>query len=187
MIIAGIFLSIIGLFLCFTIFWAPVGILLMLIGGALTTVGIFGRRKTVITNVVQVSNMPGQGMQATVPVDTEESRVPQTRRLEAPLNSSQSREQDRRLSSPPLIDVTPRETQNSNEGQGYDRAKWNALVQYDEDISRVVKALAPFDKKYTDQFAAAYLALNDKTYLSIIVQKILVTAKEDLATRSRRI
>lgn len=62
---------------------------------------------------------------------------------------------------------------------GYDKNKWNTLVKYDDDIARIVKTLSPFGQKYVDELATAYLALNDKAYLPMIIQKILATAKAD--------
>jgi len=43
----------------------------------------------------------------------------------------------------------------------------------------------PYGQKYIDQLAAAYLALNDKEYLPMIVQKILATAKDDVGRHSQ--
>jgi hypothetical protein len=63
----------------------------------------------------------------------------------------------------------------------YDIVRWNALVQYDADIKRIVDALAPFGQKYIDEFAQAFMALNDKSYLPQIIEKILATAKADAA------
>jgi hypothetical protein len=48
-----------------------------------------------------------------------------------------------------------------------------------------VNALFPYGQKYVDQLATGYLALNDKEYLPMIVQKILATAKDDAARRLR--
>jgi hypothetical protein len=61
----------------------------------------------------------------------------------------------------------------------FDQNKWNALVKYDPDIKRIVEALSPYGPKYIDQFAAAFMALNDKDYLPQIIQDILATAKAD--------
>jgi hypothetical protein len=62
---------------------------------------------------------------------------------------------------------------------GYDSKKWNALVQYDPDLKRIADALAPYGQEYLDQFAEAFLAINDKNYLPQIVQTILENAKVD--------
>lgn len=66
----------------------------------------------------------------------------------------------------------------------YDLAKWNALVQYDADIKRIFDALAPFGQKYVDEFAQAFMALNDKNYLPQIVETILATAKSDASAKA---
>jgi hypothetical protein len=63
--------------------------------------------------------------------------------------------------------------------EGYDLKKWNALIQYDPDLKRISDALTPYGQKYLDQFAQAFLAINDKNYLPQIVQTILETAKVD--------
>lgn len=61
----------------------------------------------------------------------------------------------------------------------FNRAKWNALVKYDDDIGRVVEQLKLLGDKWVDVFAADYLALNDKNYLPAIIRKILEQAKEE--------
>ncbi len=59
-----------------------------------------------------------------------------------------------------------------NSDSQYDRAKWNALVQYDDDIARFADKIRPLGQKWEDQFASAYLALNDKAYLEPIARKL---------------
>jgi hypothetical protein len=169
--ILGVVLILFGLFLCLTIIAAPVGIFFVIVGVVCIVLG--GRRKTVINNVVQVSSTPGSVMQANVVDNDNRSRG--TRVIE-PLRAHDPEHLSVR--QPPLIDITPRAQTN---GYAYDRAKWNALVQYDADIERVAKALTPYGEKYVDQFAAAYLALNDKDYLPKIIEKILESAKQDAA------
>jgi hypothetical protein len=61
----------------------------------------------------------------------------------------------------------------------YDRTKWDALVRYDPDIKRIVEVLSQYDTKYVDQFASAFMALNDKAYLPQIIEDILARAKAD--------
>lgn len=63
----------------------------------------------------------------------------------------------------------------------YDLVRWNALVQYDADIKRIVDAFTPFGQKYIDEFAQAFMALNDKNYVPQIIEKILATAKAEAA------
>lgn len=136
-----------------------------------------GRRKVVINNVVSVNSAP-----AALPREMQSDFVdaqpraprweplpePRDRQALPPPNRSHDRE-------PGLRTINP---------DPYDKAKWKALVEYDPDISRVVSALSPYGQKYVDQLATGYLALNDKSYLPMIVQKILATAKEDAARRA---
>ena len=72
------------------------------------------------------------------------------------------------------------------EPAAYDFVRWNALVQYDADIKRIVDALTPFGQKYVDEFARAFMALNDKSYLPQIIENILATAKADAALSGDR-
>src|SRR5258707_9725060 len=61
----------------------------------------------------------------------------------------------------------------------YDRQEWRALLGSDADISRVAKVLECYGQKYVDEFAVAYLALNDKDYLPAILRKIVASASRD--------
>jgi len=165
--IFGVILIVIGLLACLTIIGIPFGLFLMFIGVLLAVFG--GRQRTTITNVVQVSTTPG-----TQSLTLEES----DRVRPAP------------TMQPRLIDVTPNAPQAplSNLGAApirstrtyqYDRAKWEALVEFDPDIAKVEATLRPFGAKYVDQFAAGYLVLGEKAYIPNIVQKVLDTARQD--------
>jgi hypothetical protein len=68
----------------------------------------------------------------------------------------------------------------------FDRAKWNALIQYDNDIAIVAAKLAPFGSKWVDEFASSFMALNDKTYLPQIEQKLLAAAKADAEEKEQQ-
>ena len=57
--IAGAVLMFMGLLFSLTIIGAIIGVPMMIGGAIMMGVGVFGRRKTMITNVVQVSNVPG--------------------------------------------------------------------------------------------------------------------------------
>jgi len=172
----GFIIILLGLLLSLTIILLPLGFILMIVGSVLMMIGMFGRRKTVITNVVQVSNTPG-GMQANIPLDHDLVRAPVARSIEPAMGRARPRE-------PRLIDVTPSSAPSVT--PKYDVVKWRALVEYDEDIARIAEALARYPEKYTDEFAAAYMALNDKTYLPIIIKKVLASAKADADMGSQR-
>jgi hypothetical protein len=160
-------LSIVG-----AIFGVPMmglGVICMIFGG--------GRRKVVINNVVSVNSPPAalpREMQSDF-VDTQpraQRREPLLEQRDRQALPSPSRSYDH---EPELRTINP---------DPYDKAKWKALVEYDPDISRVVSALSPYGQKYIDQLATGYLALNDKQYLPMIVQKILATARDDAARRA---
>jgi hypothetical protein len=70
-------------------------------------------------------------------------------------------------------------TSNPQLEPGFDADKWNALIKYDPDIKRIVEALSPYGPMYVEQFAKAFMPLNDKNYLPQIIQDILATAKAD--------
>ena len=65
----------------------------------------------------------------------------------------------------------------------YDVTRWKALVEFDPEIAKIEATLKPFGQKYVDQFAAGYLALNDRNYIPNIIEKILETARRDSEER----
>jgi hypothetical protein len=69
---------------------------------------------------------------------------------------------------------------------GFDRAQWNALIQYDKDIAIVAEKLAPFGDKWMDEFASSYMALNDKAYLPQIEQKLIAAARAEAEENERQ-
>jgi hypothetical protein len=82
--------------------------------------------------------------------------------------------------SPPETDEDAGAGRENVTGQHpYDRQKWCALLSSDADISRLAEALQPYGQKYVDEFAAAYLALNDKDYLPMILRNIIASARRD--------
>jgi hypothetical protein len=61
----------------------------------------------------------------------------------------------------------------------YDESKWRALLQYDEQLAAVAQKLQVLGPKWVDELASAYLAINDKSYLPAIVNKIIADAKRE--------
>ena len=79
---------------------------------------------------------------------------------------------------------------NSNPGTSspsFDRAKWNALIQYDKDISELAQRLKPLGQKWIDEAASSFLALNDKAYLPEIEKKIVAAAKTEDESRQQQL
>jgi hypothetical protein len=96
------------------------------------------------------------------------------RNLLAAINSSQ-------------IKISTISNSNSNDKiAGFDRAKWNALLLNDKDIALVANNLKPHGNKWVDEFALCYLALNDKTYLSQIEQKLITAAKAEAEEKEQQ-
>lgn len=88
-------------------------------------------------------------------------------------------------SSSPVSTSTQMSSGTSSAGAPFDRAKWNALVQYDKDIAMVAEKLHPLGPKWLDELASSYLALNDKKYLPDIEQKIITAAKAEAEANER--
>jgi len=74
----------------------------------------------------------------------------------------------------------------SHEVASFDRVKWNALIQYDDEIAAVAERLRPLGQRWLDEFASSYLALNDKQYLSSIEQKVLAAANVEADENEKR-
>ena len=98
----------------------------------------------------------------------------------------------RRSTPPPVYSrettATPIQTDSApNEtAAGFDRAKWNALLRYDKDIALIAEKLQPLGEKWVDEFASSYLALNDKTYLPQIEEKLVAAAKAEAEENERQ-
>jgi hypothetical protein len=73
--------------------------------------------------------------------------------------------------------------------KAFDTEKWNALLQYDDDLREAAETIRPLGDKWADELARAYLILNDKRYLPNIVTKIGAAARAELerAPKSRAI
>jgi hypothetical protein len=186
--VIGGLLIIFGFLISLSIVGAIFGIPMILIGFVLVLVG--GRHKTTITNVVQVSNVPGNTASFEdgdyQPPLLDRGSVRAQPRLESPVyQRTNAREPSIKTvgSSRPIVDHDPNDRYRKRDSYAYDRDKWDALVDYDPDLARLEDILRPYGQKYIDQLASAYLALNDKDYLPMIMKKIVATAREDAARR----
>jgi hypothetical protein len=155
--ILGGILVILGIILSLTIFLAPIGIPMFFIGGLLILFG--GRRKTYITNVVTVSNNTSDQGYARAPP----REAPISYREVAPVEPSRPA---------PLLAANI-DTQSG----GYDQQKWRALIRFDDEISAAAEKVRAMGGEWEDELARSYLQLNDKSYLDLIVKKILSEAQ----------
>lgn len=60
LVIGGAVLMFVGFLFCLTLIGAVIGIPFMIVGAIMMGFGFFGRKNQTITNVVQVSGIPGQ-------------------------------------------------------------------------------------------------------------------------------
>jgi hypothetical protein len=93
------------------------------------------------------------------------------------------------LPAEPASTTSPPHSELMPATAGFDRGRWDALAKYDPDIAPVVERVRPLGQKWIDELATSYLALNDKTYLASIEQKIAAAAKaeaDELAIQNAR-
>jgi hypothetical protein len=152
--ILGWLLLVGGLLLCVSIFWAAPGFFCMGLRLIFLQVAEQKRRRA---------------KSAASPSDQSEPQVEQ-----APIP-----EATRALVPPEADEDGEAGRENVTALYAYDRRKWRALLASDADISRLVKVLEPYGQKYVDEFAAAYLAVNHKDYLPMILRKIIASARRD--------
>ncbi len=152
--ILGWLLLVGGLLLCVSVLWAAPGFVCMGLG--LIFLQIAERRRRRAGSAASPSDQSEpQAEQAPIPEATWTRLPPQTDE-----DAGAGRENVTGLYS-------------------YDRHEWRALLSSDADISRLAEALQPYGQKYVDEFAAAYLALNDKDYLPMILRNIIASARRD--------
>ena len=152
--ILGWLLLVGGLLLCVSILWAAPGFFCMGLGLIFLQIAERKRRKAKSADSPSDQSEP-QAEQAQIPESTRAVIPPQTER-----DSGAGRES---VTGP----------------YSYDRREWRALVSSDADISRLAMVLESYGQKYVDEFAAAYLAVNDKDYLPAILEKIVASASRD--------
>jgi hypothetical protein len=167
----GVIFILVGLLACLSIVGAVIGIPLIIVGLVLDVVG--GRRKTIITNVVNDTNTP-TGAAPAHQMAASINMIPRDARAELGVATGAD-------FRPPTL-VVPSSLQITEPfaagGASYDTAKWKALVEFGSEIADAAKRVESYGQRYIDQLAAAYLALNDKQYLATIVQKIVSRAQQ---------
>lgn len=141
-----------GFLLCASIVWAAIGFLLMGLG--LIFLQIAARKRKRLAKLA-----------ASRPEKSDVRREPPLQELFQALTRSDKDE---------LEPIGRKRTVVS-----YDEERWHLLLRNDADIARLATVLAPYGEKYVDELAAAYLVLNDKEYLPMILQKIIASARKD--------
>jgi hypothetical protein len=152
--ILGWLLLVGGLLLCVSIVWAAPGFFCMGLGLIFLQIAERKRRKAKTAASLSDQSEP-QAEQAQIPESTRAVVPPETEG-----DAGAGRE-------------------NVTGPYSYDRREWRALLSSDADISRLANVLESYGQKYVDEFAAAFLAVNDKDYLPAILQKIVASASRD--------
>src|SRR5438876_895222 len=135
-----------GFLLCPSVAWAAIGFLCMIIG--LICLQIAER--------IRVRSPRPVALFAVPPVDRRgRSSIVQ---LSLIVVRQEANEREPRQAEP----------DNTIGRRAYDEQRWRLLLSTDEDIRRLATILAHYGQSYVDEFAAAYLVLNDKEHLPMI-------------------
>lgn len=173
----GFVLVVLGLLICLTIIGIPFGLFLIFVGIALAIVG--GHRRTVINNVIQVSNSSGPAvLQTRLPDSTDRWRSsPQPSPLiltENGTTSSQNYALDSGVSRQPRIqDHSIHTTDIAADTKNYDVRRWGILKEIDPDIAAAAQQVSTLSPSYEDAFAEKFLTLGDKKYLEALVNGVI--------------
>jgi hypothetical protein len=67
----------------------------------------------------------------------------------------------------------------------YDKKKWDALVEFDEDIRNAAETVRPYGQEFVDRLADRYLSLNDKSYLPNILTKLAAESERAVIAKNK--
>jgi len=157
--IVGWLLLIIGSLLCVSIVWAAIGFLMMGLGLVCLLIAEQARKRA-----------PAPAQPSSVAREPRFAPV-EPRPVPAPLPKPAAA----LVSRAAAVAAAVEKVRGNN--SSYDAEKWNAVVESDPDIARLVEALAPYGRQYVNELAAVYLVLNDKNYLPDIVDETVASAR----------
>lgn len=66
-------------------------------------------------------------------------------------------------------------------GSSHDARKWQVLKEVDSDVATAAARVAALGARYEDELADKFLALNDKSYLQAIEERIVTRVEEERA------
>jgi hypothetical protein len=69
----------------------------------------------------------------------------------------------------------------------FDRARWDALLKHDPQIRLIADRFRVLGQEWADKFALSYLATNDRSYLPILVRKIVADARREIELGKLRV
>jgi hypothetical protein len=157
--IAGWILLVVGLVLCVSIAWAPLGLVMMGVGLVSLQVAERNRRKA-RTTVAPANASANKPMEESA---TSRPKGPRVFREPPPTPVAPGRAP---AVAPP---VNP-------DRYGYDREEWRRLVESDSDLAQLASVLGDYGQQYVDAFARNYLAAPNKNRIAGIVDGIIARA-----------
>lgn len=164
--IAGWILLVLGLVLCVSVAWAPLGLLMMGVGLIALQVAERSRRK--VGRAVAAGNASAGTPvhESAIPLPAEPEVLREPRPIPAPTNRA-----------PPVVRSA------DPDRYGYDREEWRRLVESDSDLAQLASVLGDYGQQYVDEFACSYLAAPEKSRIAGIIDAIVARAR---STRSAR-
>ena len=164
--IAGWILLVLGLVLCVSVAWAPLGLLMMGVSLVSLQAAEQGRRKA-RSAVAPASTRAGKPVhESAIPHPAEPEVLREPPPIPAPTNRA-----------PAVVRSA------SPDRYGYDGEEWRRLVESDPDLAQLASVLGDYGQHYVDEFARNYLTAPDKSRIAGIVDGIVARAR---STRSAR-
>jgi hypothetical protein len=156
--IAGWILLFVGLALCLSVVWAPLGLLLMGVGLVALQLAEQSRRRA------RIAPAPAAAAAATSGTPAAEFAMP--RAAEAVVFR-----EPRRIPAPEIAQRA------AADKSSYDKEAWGRLVEGDSDLTQLAAVLADYGQQYVDEFASSYLEAPDKSRIAAIVDGIVARAR----------
>ena len=164
--IAGWILLVVGLVLCLSVVWAPLGLLMMGVG--LVSLQVAEQKQRKARTAVASAN-------AGADKPMEESAIPRPK-------------EPRVFREPAPIPVAPSGVPELAELRaptyGYDREEWRRLVESDPDLAQLASVLGDYGQQYVDAFARNYLPAPNKSRIAGIVDGIIAKARSSHSART---
>jgi hypothetical protein len=161
--IAGWILLLLGLALCLSVVWAPLGLLLMGVGLVALQLAERSRRRAGIAPTPAA---------AAATSETPAAEFAMPRAAEAVVFS-----EPRPIPAPEIAQRAAADKSSYDKQASYDKEAWGRLVEGDSDLAQLAAVLADYGQQYVDEFASSYLEAPDKTRIAAIVDGIVARAR----------
>jgi hypothetical protein len=165
--IAGWILLVLGLVLCLSVVWAPLGLFMMGVGLLSLQVAEQKRRRARTAAAPARAGADKRMEKSTIPRPKE----PGVFRASSPI--------------PVAPGGAPEAAGTASPDQyGYDREEWRRLVESDPDLAQLASVLGDYGQQYVDAFARNYLEAPNKSRIAGIVDGIVASARSSHSARA---